>query len=155
MLENDLRTILATVTVDNMTNGSLGELWHELPDHVAGESWRDEVINAAWNMADYLNGYQDNTRDKVEDMLTDWAYEYASCQVEDYYSNINKRVQDLSLWAYNELDDEVNELFNGEVNPTITDLNSHYLYCATRGLFDCVARWALSRVDELVDSEII
>jgi hypothetical protein len=48
-------------------------------------------------------------------------------------------VQDLSLWASNDLDTEVQELFSKESVPTLTELNGLYLYAAMRQLWDAVA----------------
>jgi hypothetical protein len=131
-----------------MTNGTMSELWAELPDMVSGEAWVGEIVDTAYTMRDYIS----NDSDTSEDRLTELGLEFAASEIEDYYSNINKRVQDLALWAHNELDDEVLELIGGQPQ-TLTDLNSHYLWCAMRGLWDSVARWALAKADELEGKE--
>jgi hypothetical protein len=139
-----LSEVLKSVTLENMANGTMSELWDELPDMVSGQTWVAEIIDIAYNMREYLSNNEEISQNK----LTDLGHEYANSEIEDYYSNINKRVQGLSLWAYNELDDEVSELA-GEGFKSITDLNSLYLFCAVRGLWDSVARWATSQVEAL------
>jgi len=135
-----LKKTLATVTVESMTNGTMSSLWEMLPDMVAGKEWVAEVVDCADRVCDYLS-------DEVEEHeLTELSYQFADSECEDYHKNINARVQALSLWAYDELDEEVQEL--AKPNPTLTDLNSAYLYCAMRGLFDVVARWAWENTEE-------
>lgn len=142
------KQVLATVTTENMTNGTMSELWAELPDMVSGADWVGEVVDCAWKIAEYIYDSEEVT----EDQISDWAWQFAESEIEDYYSNINKRVQTLSLWAYSELDDEVAEMRHGKEGCSLTDLNSDYLYCAMRGLFDCVARWAVAQVEELANA---
>jgi len=95
--------VLETVTQDNMTNGSLGSLWEELPDFISGSDWVGEVVDCAEGMIGYLNAGEEY----AEDYLQDYAGKFANGECEDYYNTINKRVQALSLWAYDELDAEV------------------------------------------------
>ena len=139
-----LTKVLEGVTLESMTNGTMSELWAELPDMVSGEEWVAEVVDCAYTMRDYIS----NDEEVSEDRLTDLGLDYANSEVEDYYSNINKRVQTLSLWAHSELDDEVLELTGGQPQ-TLTDLHSHYLWSAMRGLWDTVARWAVAQVEAL------
>jgi hypothetical protein len=129
-----LKKTLATVTVESMTDGTMSTLWEMLPDMVSGREWVAEVVDCAERMSEFLG-------DEVEEEeLQDLAHQFADSECEDYYKNINARVQALSLWAYDELDEEVQEL--AKPSPTLTDLNSAYLYCAMRGLFQVVAQWA-------------
>ena len=70
------------------------------------------------------------------------------------YSNINKRVQDLSLWAYPAIDSDVEELTGGQlVDITLTGINSLYLFAAMRSLFQAVIEYACERAEEL-ESEL-
>jgi hypothetical protein len=48
--------------------------------------------------------------------LQDAANKIASNEAEDYYAVINQRVQDLALWAYDEVDELVQELFPHSVS---------------------------------------
>jgi len=149
-----LKKILETATEENMktggASGPMSSLWEELPSHVAGPEWVAEVVNCAERMAEYIY----DSEDIDEDQLTDWALDFANSEVEDYYVNINNRVQALSLWAYDELDEEVASSWSDtESTPTLNDLNMRYLYCAMRGLFECVARWAVAEFSELEEVE--
>ena len=141
MNAENLKATLATVTVESMTNGTMSSLWDMLPDMVSGQSWVGEIVDCADRIGDYLS-------DEVEeDELMELSYQFADSECEDYYKNINARVQALSLWAYSELDDEVEMTWGGEFQ-TLTDLNSAYLYHAMRGLFETVARWAWDNTEE-------
>lgn len=136
-----LKATLATVTIESMTDGSMSSLWELLPDMVSGSEWVAEVVDCADRIGDYLS-------DEVEeDELMELSYQFADSECEDYYKNINARVQALSLWAYDELDEEVADITGGEFQ-TLNDLNSKYLYCAMRGLFETVARWAYENTEE-------
>ena len=132
---------LGTITLESMTNGSMSSLWEELPDMVSGQEWVAEIVDCADRLADYLND------EVTDDDLTEVAYQFAESEVEDYYKNINARVQALSLWAYDELDDEVQEITGNEFQ-TLTDLNSKYLYCAMRGLAQTIMQWAWDNTEE-------
>lgn len=139
-----LEKILYSVTLESMTNGTMSELWAELPEMVSGQAWVGEIVDCADTMRDYIS----NDEQVTEDRLSDLGLDFANSEVEDYYTNINKRVQELSLWAYSELDEEVLELTGGQPQ-TLTDLNSHYLWSAMRGLWSAVSRWALAQAEQL------
>lgn len=136
-----LKATLATITTESMRDGSMTSLWEVLPDMVSGSAWVDEVVACADGLADYLYDKEDIDQDQVRD----WQYDYASRALEDYYKNINDRVQALDLWAYSELDDEVMEL--GQGSTTLNELNALYLNCALRGLFETVAQWAIDNTE--------
>jgi len=120
----------------------MSSLWDMLPDMVSGQSWVGEIVACADSLADYIYGAEDIDPDQVRD----WQYDYASRELEDYYKNINDRVQALSLWAYDELDEEVAQL--GQGSTTLNELNALYLNCALRGLFATVAQWAMDTTEE-------
>jgi len=148
MQGKDIKAVLGTITLESMTDGTMSDLWSELPDHVSGSEWVGEIVDMARTAHDWVSDDQDYN-DYNDDSLSELSYGIASSEIEDYYSNINKRVQALSLWACNELDDEVAELFNGDVNPSLTDLNSHYLYCAMRGLAYQILTYAYEKAEDL------
>ena len=135
-----LKATLSTITGENLPD----TLWELLPDHVAGAQWRGEIWEASRTLADWLTDSQDYDLDDLREM----SYKLADSECEDYYHNINRRVQELSLWAVDDLDQEVRELQAGRVGLTLTDLNSLYLYCAMRGLYDVLAQWAMDTVEE-------
>jgi len=143
-----IKTALSGITQETMTNGTMGELWDNLPDFIRGTDWVGEIVDMAYTASDWLTDDKEYTEDKVQDLSNDLA----NVEVQHYYATINKRVQSLSLWAYPELDDEVAELFNGDVNPSLTDLNSHYLYCAMRGLAYQVLTYAYNKAEELEEA---
>lgn len=147
MQGKDLKAILATITTESMTDGSMSDLWQELPDHVSGADWVGEIADMAQKCADWISD-----EDEIdEDFAGDLSHQLANSEVEDYYSNINKRVQNLALWARTELDDEVEELSAGAKFQSLTDLNSHYLFCAMRGLAYQILTYAYNKAEELED----
>jgi len=138
-----IKQALNEITQESMTNGSMGSLWEMLPDYVAGSQWVGEIVDLAEQLSDYFTDGED-----VEDYkLSDYCAEIADCETQDYYSNINKRVQELSLWAYPALDVSVAELGTHNAG-TITSLNSLYLYCAMRDSLESIAGYVARRVEE-------
>lgn len=143
-----LKKTLSTVTADSMTSGGalgpMASLWEMLPDNVAGPQWVGEVVDSARTLADWLTDEREYDLDDLHGM----TYELASSEVEDYYSNINKRVQELSLWASVELDEEVASAYGSPI-VTYTDMNEAYLYCAMRGLYYVLAQWAMDTAEDM------
>jgi hypothetical protein len=138
-----IKQALSEITQESMTNGSMSSLWEMLPDYVAGSQWVGEIVDLAEQLSDYFT----DGEDVQEYKLSDYCAEIADGETQDYYSNINKRVQELSLWAYPDLDVSVAEL--GTYNAgTITSLNSLYLYCAMRESLESIAGYVARRVEE-------
>jgi hypothetical protein len=136
-----LKSILSDINGDNIPD----TLWELLPEHVAGAQWRGEIWNASRTLADWLNGDQDYDLDTLQDL----SYELADSEVEDYYVNINRRVQELSLWAIGDLDEEVAETGAERGFLSFTDMNSLYLYCAMRGLYQTLSQWAIDSAEDM------
>ena len=148
MNKDHLIAALDEINAANLPGGTMGALWDKLPDYVAGPNWIGEILDAA----DKWQGYIYEDREYSLDDLTDYIGELANSECEDYYSNINKRVQDLSLWAYPELDQAVEDLGGGS-DGTLTGLNSIYLYAAMDSLYRAVIEYAYERAEEL-ESEL-
>ena len=141
-----IKATLSTITQESMTNGTMSELWAELPDFISGSDWVGEIADMARTASDWVSDDEDYT----EDRLADLSDNLANGECEDYYVNINRRAQALSLWAYDELDDEVIECgFEGK---TLTDLNTLYLFCAMRGLAYQVLTYAYNKAEELEEA---
>ena len=150
MNKQHLTAALDEINATNIPGGDMSALWDKLPDYVAGPNWIGEIIDAANRWKDYV--YED--KDYSLDELTDYVHELANSECEDYYSHINKRVQDLSLWARPEIDSDVEDLTGGQlVDLTLTGLNSLYLFAAMRSLFQAVIEYAYERAAEL-ESEL-
>ena len=126
-------------TLAKIEGGELFDIFNLLPDIAGGEAWAAEIKDCARSMGEWL----DEGRDYDLDDLRDLGGEWSNSECEDYYNNINARVQSLSLWASNDLDAEVAELFNSPMADgeafTLTQLQGQYLYCAMRQLWDAVA----------------
>jgi hypothetical protein len=115
--------------------GELYNIFNLLPEVAGGAVWLDTIKDTARDMRDYLADDKDYDLDELRDL----SMSYAESEVEDYHSTINKRVQELSLWASPELDSDVQELNQGRDYPCLTDLNTQYLYAASVQLFGAVA----------------
>ena len=143
MQGKQIKATLSTITQESMTNGTMSELWEELPDFISGSDWVGEIADMARTASDWVSDDEEYT----DDRLTDLSSDLANGECEDYYVNINRRAQALSLWAYDELDDEVIECgFEGK---TLTDLNTLYLFCAMRGLAYRILTYAYNKAEEL------
>jgi len=118
-------------------------MWEEMPDIAGGKDWCDFISDTALYMKDYIYN-----EDLDLEGLLDMGNEYADGQVTDTYAGINKQVQELSLWASNDIDAEATELSDGR-SQSLTDLNSLYLYCASRWVWGVVARTAFEKAEEL------
>ena len=145
-----IKEALSTITQESMTNGSMGELWDNLPDFISGSDWVGEKPHMAQTASDWVSDNEDYT----EYMLTDLSNDLANGECENYHVNINRRVQALSLWAYPELDDEVEDITGGgdSAYSSLTALNSLYLYCAMRGLAYQVLTYAYNKAEELEEA---
>lgn len=131
-------------TLVKVEAGELYDIFNLLPEVAGGAVWLDAIKETARSMRDYLNDEEDYT---LED-LRDLSMSYAERECEDYHVNINKRVQELSLWASPELDNDVQELNEGRDYPCLTDLNTQYLYCASVQLFGAVADQVFQNTEE-------
>ena len=150
MQGKQIKATLSTITQESMTNGSMGELWDNLPDFISGSDWVGEIADMARTASDWVSDDEDYT----EYMLTDLSNDLANGECENYHVNINRRVQALSLWAYPELDDEVEDITGGgdSAYSSLTALNSLYLYCAMRGLAYQVLTYAYNKAEELEEA---
>jgi hypothetical protein len=131
-------------TLQKIEDGERFNIFNLLPDIAGGEAWAAEIKDCARSMGEWLDDEKDYDLDDLRELGGQWS----NSECEDYYSNINKRVQDLSLWASNELDAEVQDINNGAEYPSLTDLNTQYLCSAMRQLWDAVADQAHQNTEE-------
>lgn len=123
-------------TLLKVEGGELYDIFNLLPEVAGGAVWVEAIKETARDMRDYL----DDSIDYDIFDLRDLSMSYAEREVETYHRVINEKVQALSLWASPELDSDVQELNEGrEGYPSLTDLNTQYLYCASVQLFGAVA----------------
>ena len=137
-------------TLEKIKGGETYDIFNLLPDIAGGSVWLDEIKDTAM----YVQGYINEGEDYTLETLRDYGHEYADGQCETYYRNINDEVQALSLWASNEIDEEVAMLNEGRNYPSLTDLNSQYLFVAKRMVWDAVVDQAFQHTttDELVEA---
>lgn len=144
MNAKSIQATLATIEA-----GEYYEIFNLLPSIAGGEHWIGEIKDCAMQMKDFLDPSCEYELDDLRDMGHQWA----DSECEDYYSNINRRVQDLSLWASPELDEEVFQLSDGTgIEPILTKIQSLYLFAAMRQLWDAVADQAFINSQELQDA---
>lgn len=129
--------------------GEYFSIFNLLPEVAGGEAWAGEIKDCARSMQEWL----DDEKEYDIDDLRDLGHQWADSECEDYYNNINARVQSLSLWASNDLDAEVQDLTGGGDSSysTLTTLQGVYLYCAMRQLWDAVADQAFQNTEEEVN----
>jgi hypothetical protein len=136
------------VTLDRVREGEYFDIFNLLPEVAGGEAWLNEIKDCARSMQEWLDDDKEYDLDDLRDLGGQWA----NSECEDYYNNINTRVQTLSLWASNDLDAQVAELSNVPMNDgegfTLTDLNAQYLYSAMQTLWDAVADQAVQNTTE-------
>lgn len=133
------------VTLDRVREGEYFDIFNLLPEVAGGEAWTAEIKDCARSMQEWLDDDKEYDLDDLRDLGGDWA----NSECEDYYNNINTRVQSLSLWASNDLDAEVADLTGGgdSAYSTLTALQGVYLYCAMRQLWDAVADQAVQNTE--------
>ena len=131
-------------TLAKVEAGELYDIFNLLPEVAGGAAWVGEIKDCARSMSEWL----DDEKEYSIDDLRDLSMSYAESEVEDYHSTINKRVQELSLWASSELDSDVQELNEGRDYPSLTDLNTQYLYAASVQLFGAVADQVFQNTEE-------
>jgi len=144
MNNKEIKAALSLISEDTVRD--IAPLWELLPDFISGKEWVSEIVECADRMPDWV--YNDNDSITLDE-LQDKASEYADNCCQDSYYSINRRVQELSLWAYDDLDIDVAEMSGDDEPKTINALNSTYLYCAMRGLFYVIAQWAFDKAAEL------
>ena len=149
-MDDKVKGVDLLATLEKIKGGETYDIFNLLPDIAGGSVWLDEIKDTAM----YVQGYINADDDYGIDDLRDYGHEYANGQCETYYKNINDEVQALSLWASNEVDEEVSELNDGRPYPSLTDLNSQYLFVAKWKVWDAVVDQAFqhSIQDELVEA---
>jgi hypothetical protein len=134
-------------TLSKIEGGEFYNIFNLLPDSAGGVEWIKEIKYTAGRVAEYIQADEDYTLET----LRDYGHEYADGQCETYYKNINDEVQALSLWASNEIDEEVAEMAEG-IDPTLTKLQALYLFVAKRMVWNAVVDQAFTNTDEMADA---
>jgi hypothetical protein len=142
-MENKVKGAELLATLEKIKDGETYDIFNLLPDIAGGSVWLDEIKDTAM----YMQGYITSTFDYEISTLRDYGHEYADGQCETYYKNINDEVQALSLWASNEIDEEVAEMAEG-IDPTLTKLQSLYLFVAKRMVWNAVVDQAFQHTQD-------
>jgi hypothetical protein len=148
-MDDKVKGVDLLATLEKIKGGETYDIFNLLPDIAGGSVWLDEIKDTAM----YVQGYVNADDDYGIDDLRDYGHEYADGQCETYYKNINDEVQALSLWASNEIDEEVAEMAEG-IEPKLTKLQSLYLFVAKHMVWDAVVDQAFQNTnqDELVEA---
>ena len=67
MQGKQIKATLSTITRESMTNGSMSELWEELPDFISGSDWVSEIADMARTASDWVSDDEEYTEDTVTD----------------------------------------------------------------------------------------
>ena len=148
-MDDKVKGVDLLATLEKIKGGETYDIFNLLPDIAGGSVWLDEIKDTAM----YVQGYVNADEDYGIDDIRDYNHEYANGQCETYYKNINDEVQSLSLWASNEIDEEVSELTSASTQ-TLTQLQSVYLFVAKRMVWDAVVDQAFQHTTqtELVEA---
>lgn len=148
-MENKVKGAELLATLEKIKNGQTYDIFNLLPDIAGGSVWLDEIKDTALYVQGCVNADEYYDIDDVRD----YNHEYANGQCETYYKNINDEVQALSLWASNEIDEEVSELTSASTQ-TLTQLQSVYLFVAKRMVWDAVVDQVFQNTnqEELVEA---
>lgn len=130
-------------TLSKIEGGETYEIFNLLPEIAGGEAWIGEIKDTAQSMAGYINAEELYDLDDIKD----FGGGFANGEVEDYYNNINKRVQELSLWASNDIEEHLEEM-GYEGGKSITDLNAQFLCSAMWIMWDAVADQLFQNTEE-------
>lgn len=136
------------VTLKNIKRGETYDIWNLLPDQASGKEWLQEIKDTAQAISEYLDADTDYT---LED-LRDFEGQFAERETEDSYKNIHDRNHALSLWAIDDIQEMVSEIFELSATNSLTDLESNYLYCAMRILWGAVADQAFENTEDLEEA---
>lgn len=131
-------------TIEEVKEGETFSIWNLLPTSAGGKEWAGEIKDAAIALSEYINEDEDYELDE----LRDYGYEYASNCTQSSYKYIHDQNHALSLWACDEIDEEVIELSDGR-SQSMTDLESKYYYVAMRMVFDAVADQVFENAEEV------
>ena len=143
-MSNKVKGADLLATLKRVEEGETFDIFNLLPEVASGQVWLTEIKYTAQSITDYI---QENEEYDL-DALRDFGHEYADGQCADTYYNINKEVQELSLWASNDVEADVQELGTPNEEMSLTTLNSLYLYSAKRITFDAVADQAFQNTEE-------
>lgn len=130
-------------TLETIKGGEFYDIWNLLPTSASGKEWKEEILDAVSDLKDRINEDEDYDLDELRDM----SHEYADNCVSSSYKYIHDKNHALSLWACDEIDEEISIL--GGKRDTMTDFESLYYYVATRMVFDAVADQCYENAEEL------
>lgn len=132
-------------TLTKIEQGETYDIWNLLPNSAGGAAWLSEIKDGACRWREWLDADRDYDLADLRDMTGS----ISSSEIEDYYANINQRVQKLALWACDEIDELLLEFYPPSESsyPTITDLNSRYLFIGMHLLFDAIADQAYENTE--------
>ena len=68
-----IKEALSTITQESMTNGSMGELWDNLPDFISGSDWVGEIADMARTASDWVSDDEEYTEYRLTDLSNDLA----------------------------------------------------------------------------------
>ena len=143
-----------TQALDRIYNGgeysyeNFGDIWSSLPEVASGPKWVKKVMDAAESIKGYLTAGEEYDLDD----LSDYANEYADSCCETYYKTIHDQVHDLSLWASNDIEADLEAMGYADNPPaSLVKWESLYLYSAMAITWRVVLEQAFTFAEELAE----
>ena len=134
-----------TDALDSIYNGEYGTIWTGLPEVAGGEAWGKEIKDACMSISEYLTPGEEYDLDD----LNDYANEYADSCCETYYKTIHDLVHELSLWASNDIEQDLADMGTSMSSLGLRELESLYLYSAMAITWRVVLEQAFTFAEEM------
>ena len=145
-----------TQALDRIYNGgeysheNFGDIWSSLPDIASGPKWVGEVMDAVESIRGYLTPFEGYDLDDI----SDYAHEYANSCCETYYKTIHDLVHDLSLWASNDIEQDLADMGTSMSSLGLRELESLYLYSAMAITWRVVLEQAFTFAEEMSEETV-
>jgi len=137
------------VALGKIEQGEYGTIWTDLPEIAGGEAWVQEIKDAAQSITGYINADEEYESDD----LSDYAEEYAYSCCQTYYKTIHDLVHELSLWASNDIEADLEAMGYADNPPTsLVKWESLYLYSAMAITWRVVLEQAFTFAEEMEEA---
>ena len=137
------------VALGKIETEDYGDIWSNLPEVAGGEAWAREIRDAAQSIAGYIEADEEYDLDD----LSDYANEYADSCCTSSYKYIHGLVHDLSLWASNDIEADLEAMGYADNPPTsLVKWESLYLYSAMAITWRVVLEQAFTFAEEMEEA---
>lgn len=127
---SELQALLSTIKHRDLNDensfGISSDLWACMPDQAAGSAWVGFMVQVAEEIAEDLNEDQEYSFDD----LTENVLEYADNNTPPYYKDQFTMVNELDLWAINDIEETVEGRLAYDPENPLTLRSLMGVYCA-------------------------